>query len=352
MLRTKFFLFASLSIVIFFFCAFIPPVFTQQPPSNFDATVSPVFFDLTNQENTVTNQTIRLRNNTSSDLTLKAEVKKMGADDLGDLTIKDQDDGTISWIEINNPKITIKPKEWVNVQFLIKIPKEAAFGYYWAISFTQDSGQTLKTSGARLNAAIVVPVLLNVPKNGATMQGKILNFSTDSFYYEYPPVTFKTIFSNTGNIHVRPVGNIFIKDWMGKTIGSVNVNGSQGAVLPDMKRKFESEWNDSFITYVNKMQDGEVVVDKSGTPKKELKIRFDKILDLRIGKYTATTLLVINGEKRDIAYEASTSFFIFPWKIVLGGLIFIVFAGVGLFSTTKSIIRRVKKLFGRKKTNT
>lgn len=350
MLRTKSFFFVSLLIVILFSCGLIPQLFAQQTSQSFDATVSPVFFDLTGQANTAINQTIRLRNNTASDLILKAEVKKMGADDLGDLTIKDQDDGTISWIEINNPKITIKPKEWINVQFLIKIPKEAAFGYYWAISFTQDSGQTLKTSGAKLNAAIVVPVLLTVPKIGAKMQGKILNFSTDSFYYEYPPVTFKTIFSNTGNIHIRPIGNIFIKDWLGKTIGQVNVNGNQGAVLPDMKRKFESEWNDSFITYVNKMQDGEVVIDKSGKPKKELKIRFDKILDLRIGKYTATTLLVVNGENRDIAYEASTSFFIFPWKIVIGSIVFVIFALLGFASTAKTIIKRVKGWFGRNKT--
>lgn len=320
-------------------------------PQNFDATVSPVFFDLTGQENSTVNQTIKLRNNTSSDLTVKAEVKKMGADEQGNLTIKDQDDGTVSWIEVATPNVTIKAKEWANIPFSIKIPKDAAFGYYWAITFVQDNGQALKTSGAKINATIAVPVLLNVPRDGAKTEGKITGFSTDTFTYEYPPVIFKTIFSNSGNVHVRPKGNIFIKDWLGRPVATLDINQSQGAILPNMKRTFETQWNDGFVTYENKLQDGEIITEKNGQPRKELKFHFDKILDLRIGRYTANALVVLPGEKRDIAYEATTSFVIFPWKIVLGTIIFVLLAGVGLFSTIKSAFKKIKNLFGGKRSH-
>jgi len=347
MSKLKSFLLASLLIVLL--TPFIVlPISAQENTSNFDVTVSPVFFDLNAKPGTTVNGKVRLRNNTTSTLPIKVEVKKMGGDESGDLTIKNAPDDTNSWFEVTTPKLSAPPTEWATIPFTIKVPDTAAYGYYWALAFTQDSVDDKRVTGAKVNASIVVPVLLNVAKDGAKTEGKITEFKTNINWYEYLPVDFSTVFSNTGNVHIRPRGNIFIKDWLGRSVATLDVNPNQGAVLPGTKKAFSTPWNDSFAWYENKTSNGKPVLDKNGKQERELKIRFDKILDLRIGKYTATSLVVISDGNRDIALEKSVSFFVFPWKIVIGAVVFIVFALLGLVSTTRSLTKRVYGWFGRK----
>ncbi len=322
--------------------------FAQNTPSNYDVTVSPVFFDLSsNPEDTISDK-IRIRNNTTSPLPIKLGVQRLTGDESGDLTLRDtSDDDSLSWIKFKENTIVAKPMEWTDVFFTISIPKEAAYGYYYAITFTQDNTSPLSQTGAKITGAAAVPILLNVRKEGAKFQGKLVAFTTDSSWYEYPPVKLITTFENTGNIHVRPRGNIFIKDWLGRQVAVLDINNTQGTVLPNIKKPFESLWNDSFITLEPKMEDGQVKLDKNGKPQTNLKIRFDKILDLRIGRYTATALLVISTSTRDIPFQAETSFFVFPWKVIIGVILFVIFAGIGFFSTFKNMVKRVRKLFRR-----
>ena len=319
-------------------------------PSNYDVTVSPVFFDLTSNPGDTVSEKVRIRNNTTSPLPIKLEVKKMTGDLNGELTLKDtSSDDSLSWIKFAETAFVAKPLEWTDVPFTITIPKEAAYGYYYAISFTQDNTSPLAKTGAKITGAAAVPILLNVRKEGAKIEGKLISFTTDAAWYEYPPIKLLTKFENTGNIHIRPTGNIFIKDMLGRQVAVLTINGTQGTILPNTKKTFESIWNDSFITREPKMIDGQVVLDKNGKPETSLKIRFDKILDLRIGKYTAAALMVVSTKTRDIPYQAETSFFVFPWKVVLGAFLFVLFAGIGFLNTFKNLIRRVFKIF--KKSN-
>jgi hypothetical protein len=185
-----------------------------------------------------------------------------------------------------------------------------------------------------------------VQKAGAKMQGKLVSFTTDAGFYEYPPIKFLVNFSNIGNVHIRPQGSIFIKDSLGRQLAILNVNPGLGAVLPSAARIFDATWDDSFITVEPKTNYGQPKLDKNGKPETQLSIRWDKILDLRIGKYTATTLLVVSTPQRDVPYEAETSFWIFPWKVVLIAIAFVAFAGVGFYNTFKGFIKRALRIFG------
>jgi hypothetical protein len=299
---------------------------TPTPSSNYDVTVSPVFFDLTaNPGDTISNK-IRIRNNTTSPLPIKIEVKKMTGNSNGNLTLTDDpNDPSLSWITFTSNTFVASSLEWNDIPFTITIPKDAAYGYYFAISLTQDNTSPLKKNGTTITGAAAVPILLNVTKAGAKMEGKLLSLSVDKGFYEYPPVKFSTVFGNTGNVHIRPSGNIFIKDFLGNQVGMITVNENHGAVLPNVKKTFESTWDDGFITVEPKMDGGEPVLDKNGKAETELKFRFDKILDFRIGRYTASELLVVSTANRDIPFTAETSFFVFPWKIAGVILIFILF---------------------------
>jgi hypothetical protein len=193
---------------------------------------------------------------------------------------------------------------------------------------------------------------LNVKKPGAKMQGKLLSLKTDSNWYEYPPVKFLTQFQSTGNVHVRPTGNIFIKNWLGQQVATLNVNNSQATVLPDTIKTFDSSWNDSFITNEPKLEYGQPKLDKNGKPQTQLKINWEKILNIRIGPYTASEVLVISTDTKDIPYEAHVSFFVFPWKLVLGSILFIIFAGIGFYNSIKNLVRKIIRIFGTGKNKT
>ena len=322
--RKKLFLLLSLLSLIFFSFATVK-VFAQTSP-NYDVTVSPIFFDLSGDPGTSITSKVRIRNNTNSPIPLKLGLEKISGDLNGNVVLKqDQNDYTLSWIKFDTDSVVVKPLEWTEVPFTINIPKDAAYGYYWTVTLAQDKTSPLAKSGVSLTGAAGVPILLNVRKAGATMKGSIMSFTSDAGWYEYPPVTFNTKFENTGNTHIRPKGNIFIKDWLGQQIAVLNVNETQGAVLPNSARIFQSSWDDGFITVETKMQDDQPVVDKNGKPQKILKIRWDKILDLRIGRYTASELLVVSTPTKDVTYQTEMSFWIFPWKIVGVIFIFILF---------------------------
>jgi hypothetical protein len=339
-----------ISLLLFIGVIASSKVFAQTPtPAGYDVTVSPVFFDLTvNPGDTVSNK-VRIRNNTSSPLPIKLTVQKMTGDNNGNLTLRDDpNDTSLSWIKFESQTFVAKPLEWTDVPFTIDIPSEAAYGYYFAINFTQDNTSPLKKTGATITGAAAVPVLLDVKKAGAKLDGKLVSLKTDNSFYEYPPVKFTTVFENIGNVHIRPSGNIFIKDFFGNQVATLTVNDTQGAILPGLKKTFESTWDDGFITVEPKMQNGEPKLDKNGKVETELKIRWDKLPSLRIGRYTASELLVVSTDNRDIPFTAEATFFVFPWGLFL--TILIVFVLERLLE--RFIVRGFKNLIKRPAKNT
>lgn len=346
MIARKFILLVSAFTVVF-----LPIVaFAQTPPSDgrFDVTVSPTFIELAAKPGQSVNQSVRLRNNTNDEIRVKPEIKLLGGDEQGELTIKETREDHINWLKTEKETISLKPREWTTVNFSIEIPEGAAFGYYWALSFTAENGDIIAENGTTLTASLVVPILLSVQKAGAKTEGKFTSLKTDSKFYEYPPVTFTSQFQNTGNVHIRPYGNIFVKDFMGRTVATLDINEAQGSILPTLNRSYETTWNDGFITYETKMENGEPVLDNDGKPQREMKMHYQKLLDLRIGKYTATSLLLVSGEDRDYTYEQSVSFFVFPWKVILVLIAIVAFVGIGLFTTGRSIFKKIKGIFSKK----
>lgn len=324
--------------------------FAQETP--FDVTVSPQYFTLSGQPGDILKEKFRVRNNAASSINLKIQIKNLSSDALGKAVILEPNlyDDTTKFIQLPVASFSAQPKEWTNVNFTITLPHTTNFGYDWVLLISQEDTKVLSEGvAAKLNGSVAIPVLLDVNKKNATVGGNILDFKTDASWYEYPPVTFLTEFENTGNIHIKPRGNIFITDWRGERVATLDINKDLGAVLPRARRQFATTWSDSFITWEDKTIDGTIVTDAHGKPIKNLKIRFDKILDMRIGRYTAHAFIVVSGPNKDYSYESTTTFIMFPWLVVTGTLIFVLFAGIGMFNTLKNIVRKIASLFKRSK---
>ncbi len=300
-------------------------VFAQNNPSNYDVTVSPVFFDLSaNPESSVSDK-IRVRNNTNSPLPIRIEVKRLTADVNGDLTLKqDNSDNSLSWIKFKDLSFVAKPLEWTDIPFTIDIPKDAAYGYYYAVTFKQDDASPLAKTGTKISGAAGVPILLNVKREGAKAEAKILEFTTKSNVYEYLPVDFTVKVENVGNIHIKPHGNIFISDGGNKNLAILDVNYNSANIIPNTKKSFEVSWSNGFLVKEPVTEDGQVKIDKNGKPIEKLTINWDKLTSFRIGKYTANLILVFDNGKRDVSLDSTISFWVIPYKAIIAIIISLI----------------------------
>lgn len=314
-------------------------------PSNFDVTVSPVFLDLSANPGDTINTKVRIRNNTTSPLPIKIEVKKMTGDTNGDLTLIDNsNDNSTTWFKFDSPTFAANPLEWTDVPVTIAVPKEAAYGYYFAISFTQDNTSPIKRTGAAIKGSVVIPVLLDVRKAGAKAEAKIVDFSTPSFITEYLPVDFKVVLQNSGNVHILPHGNIFISNGTNKNIAALDFNPGSGNVIPSTKRKFDASWDDGFLVYRTVMEYGQPKLDKNGKEVKQLQINWNKLTSFRVGKYTADLIVVFDNGTKDVSLQKTISFWVIPWKaLTVMGIILILLILVIRFMLKSYINREVNK---------
>src|ERR1035437_5584412 len=148
----KLLLLPALLVLATFFLA--PKIYAQQTSSAYDVTVSPIFLDLSaNPGDTITTK-VRIRNNTTSPIPVKVGVEKLTGDLSGNLSLQQtKNDYTLSWFKFNNTSVITAPLEWTDVPFTINVPKDAAYGYYWTITFTQDTSNTTPKSAVALTGA-------------------------------------------------------------------------------------------------------------------------------------------------------------------------------------------------------
>src|SRR6185437_2370122 len=119
-------------------------------------------------------------------------------------------------------------------------------GYYYTIRISHAPPDVKGEPAAKLFGEIGIPILMEVKAPGEKREAQLLEFSPKHFLNEYLPIDFTTIVSNSGNVHVSPKGNIFIRDSQQKDIGILDVNSNGGNILPGGKRIFNNSWNDGF----------------------------------------------------------------------------------------------------------
>lgn len=310
----------SLYMVILFVS--IPSICFAQNLSGLDLTVSPSVLDISAQPGDVIKQKFRIRNNSEKSVLLHIFVDKLQSSSNGEISpVKAlPNDNSLSWITFENASISALPKEWVEIPLTITVPKEAAFGYYYAIHVgsVEPKKQTAK-SGTTLLGEVVIPLLLNVISPNAKADVRLLNFSSATFINEYLPVHFSITMQNMGNVHLRPKGNVFIRTGISDDETAIlDINENNGVILPNTKRTFLSQWNDGFAVEEPIQEDGVSKMDKYGKTMTHVVLNWDKLTHFRIGKYTATAIVVYDNGTRDVPLQATTTFWVIPWKFMIG----------------------------------
>jgi hypothetical protein len=343
---------ASIAVAVLVFLSL--PALAQSPTGELRLTTSPLPINLkTTPGNSISTQ-VKIKNDGNQAEDLQVVLMKFKADPVtgaANLVEREPTDSYFDWVTFSDPTFTVNQGEWKTVTANFNVPETAAFDYYYAITFFRSGEQT--NEGAQktvLKGGTATLVLLTVDVPGAKKQMELSSFTVNKTIFEFLPATFDVKMRNTGNVHIIPRGNIFIsRSGSEKDLDNININQTQGAVLPDSPRTFETQWAEGFPFYTDKEENGNKVKDAQGKIVQELKWNWSEASKLRFGKYTAKLVMVYDDGQRDIPLEGEVSFWVVPWRLVGGALLIAIFVLIGLKSTLQNWYRKIKNIFSKRK---
>jgi hypothetical protein len=248
-------------------------------------------------------------------------------------------DDYFDWVSFSPSKFEAPPDQWITVKMTIAVPPTAGLGYYYAVTFSRSVDQ-ISEENATVVGKTASLILLDVKSPNQKPSLKLTSFHTSRKLFEYLPTNFDLKINNNGNIHLSPVGNIFISRGS-KQVATLSVNSAGGNILPDSNRIFTTEWNDGFPIYTPKVSDDKPVTDKNGQPVRQLKWNFDQISKLRFGKYTAHLVMVYNDGERDVPLEATVQFWVIPWRLILMIVLVPIIPSILVYVYMRRRMRRV-----------
>lgn len=200
------------------------------------------------------------------------------------------------WITVDETPITLEPQKRASIQFAINIPdgEVQPGGHYGVILLSTappdiDGGIAI---GQQIGALILVNVSGEVREVGRIEE---FGYQDPQPWYNHLPVDFFVRFENSGNTHLRPVGNLFIKNWWGRQVAALEVNEAFSSVLPNSIRRFLFGW-----------QVNEVSADAT-----ELEREWK---NFALGKYTATLVLNYGAENKIVTEQRV--FYVWPRRLL------------------------------------
>ena len=317
-----------------------------------DLSTSPLPINLVTPPGGTVSADIRVKQNTGETTRLKVQLLKFTAfGEEGKPRIVDRQPGDdyFDWVSFNKTEFTAPDNEWQTIKMTIKVPKQgAAFGYYYAVVFTRvgDDARPEESAAAFVGGSATM-VLLDVRVPGAQRKVELESFSTRHRIVEFLPAKFDVKFKNIGNIHLVPSGNIFITQGS-KQVGALPINDQLGNILPDTKRIYPVDWLDGYPVFEpSRDKDGAIKTDKKNNVVYTLNWDFknkNPLERLRVGKYSAHLFAVYDDGTRDIPVESTISFWVIPWRIILGLLVVSLLVGFGIWSITRGALKGADRL--------
>lgn len=230
------------------------------------------------------------------------------------------------WIVLKSEAVIVAPHQLVNFPIDIKVPKDAQPGGHFGALQLLATDPNEKSDAGSVSIARGTSVLIFVRVSGDVREEmSVSRFGGDQGTYAHLPVDFHIRLDDTGNLHERPTGDIFIKDMFGRQVAAVPVNPGPEfkTVLPGTSRRFDDAW------VRRKLPD-------------DTSEYWQQVKNFGFGKYDAT--LVLNYGSDNKILTATWSFWVLPWLALASflGIILVlsVLIGYGVHGYNRLIIRR------------
>ncbi len=219
--------------------------------------VSNVLIDLNAEKGKTYNLKLTVTNVTAGTLTVKSDVNDFKAKDetgtpqvILDSSNEDSSYSLRTWVSVL-PSVTLKSKESRTLGFGVAVPQNAeAGGHYGVIRFSGLPPE-VGNKNVALVASVGVLVLTRV-EGKITEQLKL----EDMFVYqgnkkrslvEKTPLTLVSRVTNTGNVHVKPIGHLVVKNFFGKPVATLDFGDKNKNVLPNSTRRFEQQLHNKWL---------------------------------------------------------------------------------------------------------
>lgn len=297
------------------FLIFIGGVLVFYPINKVGAlTISPPLREFTADPGTEFSDVIKLINEDEIERTFYATIEGFRArGERGEPEFFQTGEETqlATWITLEETTVTLKPREKREIKYTISVPEKASAGGHYAAIFWSSTPPQIE---GKVGVGVVTKVgsLLLVRVSGEIKEEmRLIDFSTSKKFYNRLPVQFLAAFENTGNVHLKPMGEIEIKPkFFGVGKGKVSVNEVGGNVLPKSIRRFEASWQ------------------KTASPPSRATNAVSKFFEelknewknFALGSFNAS-LFVLFGTTPPQTVERTLTFYVFPWRVILVGLI-------------------------------
>ncbi len=245
-------------------------------------------------------------------------------DETGNPTFTTRQEDLAVWIK-TQPSITLGPGESIILPVEIDIPYNADPGGHYAALFFLTQPPSLDGTEQELALSAKLGSLILLRVNGKfNSDANILEFGTTGKqkFFTQLPVQFYYRFQNTGDDHTKPIGDVVIKNFLGRTAKILEANPVAGSVLPKSVRQFFTTWTDR-----GGDQKQKPVID---LPKADAMSYWDSVKyqakHFMIGRYNAQ-LKIAFGTKTLKTDHAEFTFYVIPWQllsIIIPGLIIIL----------------------------
>lgn len=263
-----------------------------QQASQVTISVSPTVFELSANPGQTLDNSFRIVNGTDQPLTLEAGPKNFtasGEEGAVNLTEEETAFSLASWISVEPAQVVVPARGSQTFDFSIAVPDNAEPGGHFGSVIVKTQPIAVDATGAAVSQEAGPLILVSVAGD-IVRDGQIVDFRSQKSFWEKGPIILETRVENQGNVHFKPSGTIVIKDMFGRQVTTVDLE--ERNALPGTIRKLTNDWSPGFA----------------------------------VGRYTAD-LSIVFGTDQSVA-TASTSFIVFPYKViipVLLGVILLVF---------------------------
>jgi hypothetical protein len=165
-----------------------------------------------------------------------------------DVQINDPTFSLATWIDLGiESQFTIQPGELVTVPFTLRPPANAEDGTHYGALLFSYVGSSATGSASEIQQSIGSIILVRYGV-GRELGDTTLTASR-KLMFNADKVTFENKFINTGNVHVQPKGEVYVKNIWGKVIDTPFVNRDAANVLPKTERTFVNTWYPSSFAF-------------------------------------------------------------------------------------------------------
>lgn len=197
------------------------------------------------------------------------------------------------------------------IGYRIDVPANAEPGSDYAVVIISERNAAIVDNAVAVSKDVTTSILMTV-EGDTVEEADLTSFSTvnNQFIFSSLPVDFAAKFTNNGNVHVIPRGNIEIFSGSNK-IDNVSLNPTQSRTLPDKTYTYFRKWSNENIE--EQREEQKIKELEAQLPKNFIEEVIYQIRNFRVGIYSAE--LQGFAGKRQI--KGSVTFIVFPIHLAL-----------------------------------